>query len=620
MTHTLEKYGTVHACFERQALETPDRVAVVCGNLSMTYQQLNHAANRIAYDLLSNGVGSEKLVMLALERSVDLIACILGVLKSGGAYLPLDLESPPERLTMVVEDAKPSIILTTSSLAKKIPTSSSRLLFVDNLELTDENYVNPDVLTDPKDLAYVMFTSGSTGRPKGVMVEHRGIVRLVKDTDYADFSADNVFLQFAPITFDASTFEIWGALLNGARLSIMPQGKTSLADLGNVIRKDGVTTLWLTAGLFHLMVDERIEDLRPLRQLLAGGDVLSPMHVQKVLNILECDVINGYGPTENTTFTCCYKIPRDIEMGRSIPIGKPVAGSQIFILDEHLRPVQDGQIGEIFIGGDGLSRGYLNQPELTSQRFIANPFLHESSERLYRSGDLGRLLPDGNVEFHGRADNQIKIRGFRIELEEIEAALEKKDAIRGAIAVVKGGSTEDKKLFAFVVTEREAKVDTINLKSKIAETLPAYMVPSRIFLLDSFPLNANGKVDRNALVGMIPEESDHCVSLASSTTETEKTVAGILQEVLGAKAIDINDNFFDLGASSLQIAHLHNRLTAIFGTELKILLLYQYPTVRALARALESRDAMDMPGSGSRARALRQRGAYARQRSINPRR
>lgn len=608
---------SVDKLFELEAAKAPERVAIVCGDETLTYGELNLRANRIAHFLLSSGLEREAFVGILMQRSPDMIAAMLGILKAGGAYLPLDPEYPMERLAMMVAEAKASILLTDAVYQNDFSFEGTANICVDSIEDDPKYHDDPQTIVSPDSLAYVMFTSGSTGVPKGVMIEHRSIIGLVKDESYADFGPENVFLHFAPVTFDASTFEIWGALLNGAKISIMPEGRTSLADLGNVIRKDGVTTMWLTAGLFHVMIDERIDDLKPLRQLLAGGDVLSVSHLRKALDNLDCDLINGYGPTENTTFTCCYKVPRNTELGHAIPIGKPVAGSHLFFLDENLEPVAEGEIGEIYIGGEGLSRGYLNQPELTSERFIANPFPGVSSERLYRSGDLGRLLPDGNVEFLGRADNQIKIRGYRIELEEIESALEKQDAVRGAIAVVKGGSTDDKQLFAFVVTDPQAAVDRDELKREIAKTLPAYMVPSRIISVGSFPLNSNGKVDRKALVGMVEEARS---SLASPTNDTEQTIARTLCEVLGVNAVDVNDNFFDLGASSLQIARLHHRLAAIFGSELKILFLYQYPTVRALAKSLDKQDTNAAMTPALQTRALRQRAAYASQRSFNPRR
>ncbi len=606
----------VHTHFEAQAGRSPNKIALVNGIEQCSYSELNIAANRIAHFLLSQGIGSETLIGIAMGRSSGRIASILGVLKAGGAYLPLDPSYPREHLVRIVEDARPLLVLTESKFAQHVAFEGSRLICIDELELSERDSENPNLSVSATDLAYVMFTSGSTGKPKGVMVEHRSIVRLVKETDYADFGDDGVFLQFAPITFDASTFEIWGALLNGARLVIPPEGKTSLADLGKTVRENGVTTLWLTAGLFHLMVDERIEDLRPLRQLLAGGDVLSVAHVQKVLDQLDCDLINGYGPTENTTFTCTYKIPRDVELGRSVPIGKPIARTQVIILDEVLNPVNAGDIGELYIGGEGLARGYFDSEGMTAERFIPNPFPHISSSRLYRSGDLARSNSDGNIEFLGRVDNQVKIRGFRIELEEVELQLTRQSGINEAVAVCRVRPGTEKQLIAFVVPEPNCETDVCQLRKRLEETLPEYMVPSFIVSLDALPLTANGKVDRSALVAMVESESGNKNSLNMPETGSERKIAEILEEILCNGPVGANDNFFDLGADSLQMARFHNRLQESVDAEIKIVSLFQNPTVSSLARAIDRGGASDTSTVALRDRAARQRAVYSRQRQM----
>ncbi len=493
-------YDCVHRIFEQQATRSPDRIALVSGNLMLTYQQLNQKANHVAHQLLALGVERETLVGISIPRSTEQIINILGILKAGCAYLPLDPEYPRDRLKAIIDDANVKFLLTTSSLVERFSKNCLKTICADSEPNEQMNSENPVTETKADNLAYIMFTSGSTGRPKGVMIEHRSIVRLVKEVDYADFSSENVFLQFAPITFDASTFEIWGALLNGGRLVIMPEERASLVDLGNAIREYGVTTLWLTAGLFHLMVDERINDLKPLRQLVAGGDVLSVTHVQKVLNHLSCDLINGYGPTENTTFTCCYKVPRNVHIGRSIPIGKPIGHTQVYILNESLNPVTPGEAGELYIGGDGLARGYINRDDLTAERFVSNPFSDSAFSRLYRSGDMARFLPDGNVEFLGRADSQVKIRGFRVELEEIEFALTQQTGVREAVAVGREISGADKQLVAFVVLDLNDPPLICELRKHLEGTLPDYMIPSFVIQIDVIPLTPNGKVDRAALI------------------------------------------------------------------------------------------------------------------------
>ena len=604
--------NTVQSLFELEVQADPKRVAVVFGAEEITYGELNRRTNNLAAELQSLGVRKESLVGVILKRSPNLIVSLLAILKAGGAYLPLDPGYPVERISMMLEDAAPQLIITESSLMERVAETNATLVCIDKLPLAHD-LPNPACTTTSDSLAYVMYTSGSTGRPNGVMIEHRSIIRLVKETDYADFSADNVFLQFAPVTFDASTFEIWGALLNGARLAIMPDGAGSLADLGNAIRKYGVTTLWLTAGLFHLMVDERLEDLRPLRQLLAGGDVLSVPHVQKVLNTLSCRLINGYGPTENTTFTCCYTIPRDTPVRSSVPIGKPIAKTQVYILDENRKPVKAGEPGEIYIGGEGLARGYLNRSDLTAERFHASGDV--CCARLYRSGDLGRSRPDGVIEFLGRVDNQVKIRGFRIELEEIEIALTGYAGVREAVVVARETSATEKQLVAFIVCNTDVQIDA--LRSYLQAKLPEYMIPSFIFSRDEMPLNPNGKVDRRALLLAIPSAPDHAAEFVQPATENEAKVAAIFQDVLQLERVGVDNNFFDLGATSLQLIRAHSRLQSVFKSELKIVALFQHPTVRTLAEFLGEKEVNPRLANVALARGLRQRQSFDRYRQVH---
>ena len=301
-----------------------------------------------------------------------------------------------------------------------------------------EAETNPPSNAGADSLAYVMYTSGSTGKPKGVAVTHKNIVRLVKNTNYANFTSDEVFLQFAPISFDASTFEIWGSLLNGARLALMTPGAASLDELGRALKRYQVTTLWLTAGLFHLMVDTHLDDLRGLKQLLAGGDVLSAPHVRKVVTELkDCRLINGYGPTENTTFTCCYPVDNPASINGSVPIGRAISNSYVYVLDKHLNPSPVGIPGELYIGGDGVARGYLNQPELTAAKFITDPFRNGDGTQLYKTGDLVKRRSTGELDFLGRIDSQVKVRGYRIELGEVETVLAQHDSVRDAVVIVR---------------------------------------------------------------------------------------------------------------------------------------------------------------------------------------
>ncbi|MBG9685644.1 hypothetical protein ABD97_10640, partial [Bacillus mycoides] len=409
--------------FEEQVRQNPDAIALRYLEQSMTYSQLNQQANQLAHYLKKQGVTPQTMVGLCVERSMDMIIGILGILKVGGIYVPLDASYPEERLRFMIEDAKISVLVTQSHMKEVFPCDGMTTVMVDHdwKKISQESLENPRNELTGEHIAYVNYTSGSTGKPKGVVIPHRGVLRLVKENNYVRLTSKEILLQFAPVSFDAATFEIWGSLLNGAQLVIYPYGQASLEELGQVLRQNKVSTLWLTAGLFHQMVEYRLEDLKGVRQILAGGDVLSPVHVRKVLEELDdCLLINGYGPTENTTFTCCYPMSDVSQVRHTVPIGRPIANTQVYVLDQQLQPVPIGIPGELYIGGDGLALEYLNQPALTKEKFIPHLFSDDQEAQLYKTGDLVRYLPDGNIEFLGRTDNQVKIRGFRIELGEIE--------------------------------------------------------------------------------------------------------------------------------------------------------------------------------------------------------
>ncbi|MGA2600320.1 MAG: amino acid adenylation domain-containing protein, partial [Bryobacteraceae bacterium] len=460
----------IHEIFEQHAASTPAATALIFGGERWTYSQLNERANQYAHYFRALGVGADSLVALMLERSAETIAVILGVLKAGGAYAPLDINDPPTRIQALLDDLKPVTVVAERPLVESQPKH------------------NLEKIGSPSSLAYVMFTSGSTGVPKGVMVEHRSVVRLVQNTNYADFSTNDVFLQLAPLSFDASTFEVWGALLNGASLALMPPGLVSLAGLGRAIRQHSVTTMWLTAGLFHAMADQQLESLILVKQLLAGGDVLSPVHVRKFLDAAKgTRLINGYGPTEGTTFTCCYTVPRDHPADAPIPIGTPVSNTTVYLLDKNLEPVEVGATGELYVGGDGVARGYLNMPKLTAEKFIDDPFSLKSGARMYRTGDLARYREDGIIEFLGRADSQVKLRGFRIEPGEIETVLNQHTLISQSAVVPFGENTLSKRLVAYVVPSNGHHPSPADLRVHLLDKLPPYMVPAQFVVMDSLP-------------------------------------------------------------------------------------------------------------------------------------
>jgi amino acid adenylation domain-containing protein len=589
----------IHQLFEEQVAINGDAIALVYQQEQLTYAELNQQANYLANYLLALGVKPDELVGIAIERSIETIVGILGILKAGAAYLPIDLAYPPERVAFMLENADVSILLTKEVLVEKLPPHELQILCLDadwpKISATSSS-INPQSSAQPDNLAYVMYTSGSTGLPKGVCIPHQGVVRLVKSAQYIDFDNKQVFLQLAPVSFDAATFEIWGSLLNGAKLVLFPSDKPSLAELGQIIQQQQITTLWLTAGLFHLIVDERLADLQPIQNLIAGGDILSLPHVQKVLSTLNCRLVNGYGPTENTTFTCCHPISAS-SLSTSVPIGRPIANTQVYILDSLLQPVSIGIPGELHIGGDGLARGYLKLPELTAEKFIPNPFT--GSAKLYKTGDLARYLANGDIEFLGRIDNQVKIRGFRLELGEIETALIQHPGLREVIVIdsyacAKGdreGRPGDKRLVAYIVIHQSPNPPTEkDLRAFLRSKLPDYMIPSAFVMVNNLPLTLNGKVDRRALP--IPEyqRQDANNKPVAPRDDLEAQLTAIWQRLLGVQNISIQDNFFELGGHSLIAVRLFAEIEQIWGQNLPLATLFQQQTIEELAGVLRQEE------------------------------
>jgi amino acid adenylation domain-containing protein len=576
----------VHELFEEQVQRTPDAVAVI-GDERLTYRELNRRANRLAHHLRKLGVGPEVLVGICVERSVEMVVGLLGILKAGGAYVPLNPAYPKERLSFMIEETQAPVLLTQRRLAKGLPEHGARVVCLDAdwPVIARESEENLDSGAKADNLAYVTYTSGSTGVPKGVMVEHRPVVRLTKNTNYLQFRPDDVFLQLAPLTFDASTLEIWGPLLNGGRLTLASPGRLGLAELAATIRRHGVTTLWLTAGLFHQLIDAEPAALSGVRNLLAGGDILSPTHVRKALHHLpKVCLINGYGPTENTTFTCCLPTSAAASPPEgSIPLGKPISNTRVYILDAHLRPVPIGVVGELYAGGEGLARGYLSRPELTAEKFIPDLFSDEPGARLYRSGDLARYLPDGNIEFLGRIDHQVKIRGFRVEPGEVEAVLGQHPEVREAVVMTREDALGEKQLVTYIVPARKRAPKGGELRGHLKEKLPEYMVPTAFVTLEALPLTPNGKVDRRALPAPDPSSFRAENAYAEPRTPVEEALAGIWEEVLDVGRVGIHDDFFELGGHSLLATQLVSRVREAFQVELPLRSLFEEPTIAGLA-------------------------------------
>jgi amino acid adenylation domain-containing protein len=565
----------VHVLFQAVAGTTPDAIALVNAAGYLTYAELNTRANRLAHHLLTQGLAPGAPVALCLDRSPELIVALLAILKAGGCYVPLDPAYPAERLAGMAEDCAASLLVTTRSLAETLPTLPATSIYLEDLP-QDGPTADPAIAVAATGPAYIMFTSGSTGRPKGVAVPHRAIVRLVRGQDYVSLTPEETFLQFAPASFDASTLEIWGPLLNGGRVAIAPAGQLSLQQIAGAVRSLGVTSLWLTSGLFNLMADEQPDAFATLRQLLAGGDVLSVPHLLKVSTACpRLRIINGYGPTESTTFACCHTItPADLALP-SVPIGKPIANTTVRILDSDGAPVPEGEAGELYIGGDGLAIGYWNQPVLTAEKFVTL-----AGERYYRTGDRVRWLPGGLIQFLGRQDHQVKVRGYRIELGEIEATLAAQPGVNRC-AVVALGSGADKQLAAY----HTGPAEPAELRTHLRQQLPDYMVPAFFTRLESLPLNGNGKVDRANL------PSPAALSSPGEEPEIplndlEKTLSTLWSEVLGIPSPGLNQNFFDIGGTSLKLVEAHSRLVRAMRRQIPVTALFQYPTIAALAAFL----------------------------------
>jgi amino acid adenylation domain-containing protein/non-ribosomal peptide synthase protein (TIGR01720 family) len=580
----------VHELVEEQVRRRPEAVAVEAAEERLSYRRLNRRANQLAHHLRSLGVGGEEPVGICLERSPGFVVGILGILKAGAAYVPLDPDDPPERLELMLADAGASVVVTRDGLAGRLPAGRVAVVSLDGdaSTLARRPAGNPSTPGGPGSLAYLMYTSGSTGRPKGVMVEHRSIDRLVCGTDYVELTDTDVVAQASAVSFDAVTFEVWGALANGARLAIIPRDALFAPDaLAGELERRGVITMFLTTSLFHQLVVQAPETFRTVRTLLVGGEALDPARVAQALSGRPpARLLNGYGPTENTTFTACQQVEH-VEPGASVPIGRPIANTQVYVVGRSGRPVPAGALGELYAGGAGLARGYWARPGLTAERFVPDHLSGAPGRRLYRTGDLVRWLADGTLEYAGRIDQQVKVRGFRVEPGEVEAALAHHPAVAGVAVVASAPSHAPggRRLVAYLTLRPQARRPSPGeLREFLARSLPEYMIPSAFVPLDAFPLLPSGKVDRRALPppdGARPEPGP---AAPPPRTPVEATLARIWAQVLGLDAVGVDDDFFELGGDSILSMDMAAKARQA-GLALSPGDLLRHRTVASLARA-----------------------------------
>ncbi|MBD8048442.1 non-ribosomal peptide synthetase [Clostridium faecium] len=571
------KDKTIHELFEEQVKNAPNNIAIVYEDKQLTYSELNKKSNCLAKVLRDKGVKADTVVGIMVEKSLEMIIGILGIVKAGGAYLPIDTEYPQQRIKHIINDSNAKVLLSKSCFRDGIDFSGEIIDIENSINFIEDSPNLPNI-NKPEDLAYIIYTSGSTGKPKGVAVEQKNVVRLVKNTNYIKFKRNHKILQTGAIAFDASTFEIWGALLNGLSLYLINNDVLmSIKKLEQFIQKNKISIMWLTSPLFNQISKEKPEIFENLEYLLVGGDILSTKHINNVRNkYKKLNIINGYGPTENTTFSTCFHINKDYE--ENIPIGKPIANSTCYVLDEYERLQPIGVYGELYVGGDGLARGYINNKELTKEKFIANPFVE--GERIYKTGDLARWLPDGNIEFLGRIDHQVKIRGFRIELGEIESQLLKNEKIKEAVVIAKEDGGGNKYICAYIVGT--TKFNVKDLRNYLLKELPEYMIPSYFIQLETMPLTPNGKIDKNRLPE--PEsEIDTGIEYEGPRNEIEEKLVEIWKDVLNVEGIGINNNFFEIGGHSLNATSVVNRIWKELNIEISLKEIFKYATIKDLA-------------------------------------
>ncbi|MFN2460589.1 MAG: amino acid adenylation domain-containing protein [Candidatus Velthaea sp.] len=602
----------VHRLFETQVRRAPDAAAIVSGTESLSYGELNARANRLARRLRAAGaLRRDSYVGVCLERSAEAVIAFVAVLKAGAAYMPLDPSYPANRLAFMLQDANPVAVIATTATVAVMEAGAIPCILLDRDAAAIDAESGADlggVAADGSALAALLYTSGSTGRPKGVMLEHRSIVRLVMKSDVCPITPSDVLSHAASISFDAATFEVWGALLNGARLAIVPKDVVlAPAALFDALAQYGVTVAFFTTALFNILAEADAAGFRRLRSVIIGGEALDPRWIRAVQHNGPRALVNAYGPTEAATFATSHRIVERCDGATPISIGTPIANTTAYVLDAEGELVPIGVAGELYIGGPGVARGYHDRPDLTREKFVRDPFSADPRDRLYRTGDRVRREANGRLTFLGRIDRQVKIRGFRIEPGEIEAALAQHPAVRDAVVTVETDSSGDKRLVAHVARAGDA-CDGAALRGWLRGRLPEFMVPGRFVLLEALPLNANGKIDRAALATAPRTRAGATTAVTPQRTSTEERLARIWSDILGVEHVKSDDDFFSLGGHSLSAARLAARVHDELGKTIPLRTLFEYPTVAGLAAALAEQPAA--VASGDTVPRLAQQTAY----------
>jgi amino acid adenylation domain-containing protein len=613
----------LHQLFEEQVHQTPDVVAARFENSDLTYRQLNHRANQLAHRLIKLGVGPEMHVGVYLERSLELVIALYAILKAGGAYVPLDQDYPQERITFMLEESQVPVLLTQQHLISALPKHDSKVICLDSDwdSITTESASNPESGVTSENLAYVIYTSGSTGKPKGVMNTHRGIVnRLLWMQDKYSLTEQDRVLQKTPYSFDVSVWEFFWPLSCGARLIIArPGGHKDSSYLIKTIFEQEITTIHFVPSMLQTFLkDKDVQKCQSLKYVICSGEALSFELQKRFFSQLDAELYNLYGPTEAAVDVSSWRCQKESGL-EIVPIGRPIANTQLYILDANLNPVPVGILGELHIGGVQVARGYLNRPELTAEKFIPNPFSADPKSRLYKTGDLVRFLPDGNIVYSGRLDHQVKLRGFRIELGEIEAVLCQHQDVAEAVVLAREDTTGDKRLVAYLSARTQSKLSIDELRDFLKGKLPEYMLPAAYVQLNALPLTPNGKVDRKALPA--PDWKDQSkAAYLPPKDEWEKIITEIWQEVLKIDQVGVKDNFFELGGHSLLLALIYNQLRDKVDKELSLTDLFRFPTIRTLSQYLgqtsKDGDQHTIQESSDRAKARRETIMRRKQRRI----